>query len=135
MVRYMRAFDAAADEARAAVYGNRGRLKSAVDKQAMPKRGEMVERSFAHLDRGGMRRAWLRGSENVHKRHLVHVAGFNLGILMRAIFGKGTPREAASARSVILFVFQTDFALAIAVISAIDGETAISSSSARRLEQ
>ena len=46
------------DEARAAVYGNRGRLKSGVGKQAMRKRGEMVERSFAHiLDRGGMRRA------------------------------------------------------------------------------
>ncbi len=28
----------------------------------MRKRGELVERSFAHvLDRGGMRRAWLRG--------------------------------------------------------------------------
>ena len=35
----------------------------------MRKRSEMVERSFAHvLDRGGMRRAWLRGRENVHKR-------------------------------------------------------------------
>jgi transposase len=114
------------DEARAAVYGNRGRLKSAVGKQAMRKRGEMVERSFAHiLDRGGMRHAWLRGRVNVHKRYLIHVAGFNLGILMRAMFGKGTPREAASARSVVLFVIQTDSALAIAVISAIDGETAM----------
>jgi hypothetical protein len=35
------------------VYGNRSRLKSGVGKQAMRKRGEMVERSFAHvLDRG-----------------------------------------------------------------------------------
>jgi hypothetical protein len=39
------------------------------------------------------------------------------------MFGKGTPREAASARSVVSFVIQTDSALAIAVISAIDGET------------
>ena len=71
----------------------------------MRKRSEMVERSFAHvLDRGGMRRAWLRGRENVHKRYLIHVAGFNLGILMRALFGSGTPREAASAKSAILFV-------------------------------
>jgi hypothetical protein len=32
------------------------------------KKGD-VERSFAHvLDRGGMRRAWLRGRENLHKR-------------------------------------------------------------------
>ena len=37
----------------------------------------MVERSFAHiLNRGGMRRAWLRGRDNVHKRYLIHVAGF-----------------------------------------------------------
>ena len=41
----------------------------------MRRRGELVERSFAHvLDRGGMRRAWLRGRENVHKRYLIHVA-------------------------------------------------------------
>jgi len=36
--------------------------------------------------RGGMRRAWLRGRQNVHKRYLIHVAGFNLSILMRAMF-------------------------------------------------
>jgi hypothetical protein len=72
----------------AAVYGNRNRLKSGFGKEAMRKRCEIVERSFAHvLERGGMRRAWLRGRENVHKRHLVHVAGYNLGILMRALFG------------------------------------------------
>ena len=76
-------------------------------------RGEMVERSFAHiLDRGGIRRAWLRGHETVHKRYLIHVAGFNLGILMRAIFEQGTPREAASAGRALLVV-QTDSALAI----------------------
>src|SRR3954451_9154204 len=41
--------------------------------------GELVERSFAHiLDRGGLRRTWLRGRENVHKRYLIHVAGHNL---------------------------------------------------------
>jgi transposase len=113
------------DEARAAVYGNRGRLKSAVGKEAMRKRGEMVERSFAHiLDRGGMRRAWLRGRENVHKRYLIHVAGFNLGILMRATFGQGTPREAADARITILFVVQADPAMVIVMIAEIDGEMA-----------
>jgi hypothetical protein len=26
-----------------------------------------------------------RGRENLHKRYLVHVAGYNLGILMRAL--------------------------------------------------
>jgi len=49
----------------------------------MRQRAELVERSFAHiLDRGGMRRTWLRGRENVHKRYLIHVAGHNLGLLM-----------------------------------------------------
>jgi hypothetical protein len=56
----------------------------------MRKRGEMVERSFAHvLNRGSMRRSWLRGRENLYKRYLTYVAGCNLGILMRALFGCG----------------------------------------------
>ena len=51
----------------------------------MRARGERVERSFAHcLDRGGMRRVHLRGLANVEKRYIIHVAGFNLGILLRA---------------------------------------------------
>jgi hypothetical protein len=46
----------------------------------MLKRAEIVERSLAHiLERGGIRRTWLRGRENVHKRYLIHVAGHNLG--------------------------------------------------------
>jgi hypothetical protein len=54
------------DKARAAVYANRTRLGSEVGKEAMRRRAEIVERSFAHnLDRGGMRRTWLRGRENV----------------------------------------------------------------------
>jgi len=111
------------EAARHAVYANRARLKSGVGRDAMRRRGEMVERSFAHvLDRGGMRRTWLRGRENVHKRYLIHVAGFNLAILMRALFGRGTPREAASAKCAFLFVLQTDVALALAVMAEINGE-------------
>jgi hypothetical protein len=45
------------------------------------------------LDRGGMRRTWLRGRENIHKRYLIHVAGYNLGLLMHLLTGAGTPRE------------------------------------------
>ena len=79
--------------ARAAVYGNRTRLRSGVGKDAMRKRGEIVERSFAHvLERGGMRRTWLRGRQNVHKRYLVHVAGYNLGILLHASPAVGLER-------------------------------------------
>ena len=79
--------------ARDAVYANRSRLDSAKGKALMRARAERVERSFAHcLDRGGMRRVWLRGMENIEKRSIIHVSGFNLGILMRALFGVGTPK-------------------------------------------
>src|SRR5580765_5428704 len=111
------------DKARAAVYANRTRLGSAVGKQAMRRRSEIVERSFAHnLDRGGMRRTWLRGRENVHKRYLVHVAGHNLGILMRLLIGAGTPREAA-ARGIayLLFVYTEDAVAFILIAAACDG--------------
>ena len=114
------------EEARVAVYGNRNRLRSGVGKQAMRKRGEIVERSFAHvLDRGGMRRTWLRGRENIHKRYLTHVAGYNLGILMRALFGCGTPKEAASARSALIFVIQTEGMMAIVMTATVDDEIAM----------
>ena len=114
------------EAARDAVYANRARLKSGIGRDAMRRRGEMVERSFAHiLDRGGMRRAWLRGRENVHKRYLIHVAGFNLGILMRELFGWGTPREAASARNALLFVIQTEVAMVIVIVADIAGELAM----------
>jgi len=76
-----------------------------VGKAGMRKRAEIVERSFAHtLERGGMRRTWLRGRENVHKRSLIHVAGHNLGILMRHLIGAGTPKETAARARVVLFV-------------------------------
>ena len=108
------------DEARAAVYANRTRLGSAVGRQAMRRRAEIVERSFAHnLDRGGMRRTWLRGRENVHKRYLVHVAGHNLGILMRLLIGAGTPRPGGcTMRSPIWLVVYTAEAVAIILVAA-----------------
>jgi transposase len=107
------------DKARAAVYANRTRLCSGVGKQAMRRRAEIVERSFAHiLDRGGMRRTWLRGRDNVHKRYLIHVAGHNLGILMRLLIGAGTPKEAADRARACLFFFSTAEAVAIVLLAA-----------------
>ena len=113
------------EAARKAVYANRARLRSGIGRQTMRRRGELVERSFAHiLDRGGMRRAWLRGRENIHKRYLIHVAGFNLGVLMRALHGQGAPREAAAAAMAFIFVLRTDAALAFGLIAVVDGEFA-----------
>ena len=67
-------------------------------------RAEWVEHSFALiLDRGGMRRARLRGRANIHKRYLIHVAGYNLGLIMRLLTGAGTPRELYARGSAYLF--------------------------------
>jgi transposase len=108
------------DAARAAVYANRNRLKSAVGKAAMRKRGEVVERSFAHVLERGMRRTWLRGRENVHKRYLVHIAGYNLGILMRALLGAGTPKQIAAMKAAFLFVIQAAEAITVVMVAASD---------------
>jgi transposase len=114
------------DQARAAVYANRIRLGSGIGKQAMRRRAEIVERSFAHnLDRGGMRRTWLRRRENVHKRYLVHVAGHNLGILMRLLIGAGTPREAAARALAYLFFADANEAVAIILVAASYEELAV----------
>jgi hypothetical protein len=63
-----------------------------------------------------MRRTWLRGRENVHKRYLVHVAGHNLGILMRLLVGAGTPREAVARGLVYLFIVYAGEAVAIFLV-------------------
>ena len=79
--------------AQAAVYANRRRVRGARGRRLMRRRGEYVERSFAHnYDTGGMRRVHLKGKDNIHKRLLVHVGGFNLSLVMRKLTGKGTPR-------------------------------------------
>lgn len=92
--------------AREAFYANRARCSRAKGKSHLRKRGELLERTFAHAcETGGHRRTRLRGRSNVRKRYLVHIAGLNLGILMRARFGHGTPREmaAAVARALVFF--------------------------------
>ena len=91
------------DDARRAVVNNRTRPLSGVAREAFRLRAEVVERGFALvLDRGGTRRAWLRGRENLHKRYLVHVAGYNLGLIIRLLTGAGTPRELRARASVHL---------------------------------
>ncbi len=84
---------------RDAVYGNRRRIKGKRGKRLMKLRAEKFERSFAHCyETGGMRRAHLKGRENVLKRLLIQVGAFNLSIAMRGKLGAGTPRGLADAR-------------------------------------
>ena len=96
-------------EARQAVYANRQRIRSGTGKALLRKRGEMVERSFAHcLDSGGMRRTHLRGRANIEKRYIIHIAGFNLGLLMRSVFGFGTPKGWGDAPCMVVFAMVSD---------------------------
>jgi transposase len=76
-----------------AVYGNRRRVKGTRGKRLGRLRSEYVERSFAHVcETGGARRSWLHGLEDVTKRYLMYIAGKNLGVIMRALFGMGKPK-------------------------------------------
>src|SRR4051795_117997 len=115
------------DAARRAVYNNRARLLSGVAKQAFKLRAERVERGFAlTLDRGGMRRVWLRGREKVQKRYLIHVAGYNLGLIMRLLTGAGTPRELAARASAWIGAFLTpDGGLTAVLLLTVEDQTAV----------
>jgi hypothetical protein len=76
-----------------AFYRNRRRIRSAIGKRLLRKRGETIERSFAHIcETGGMRRVHLRGRVNIFKRYQVHVLAANLGIVLLNLIGLGTPR-------------------------------------------
>ena len=89
-------------EEQAAVYANRRRIRGERGKRLLRQRGEKIERSFAHLyETGGMRRVYLRRHPNILKRLLVHVAAFNLGLVMRKLFGKGTPRGLQGYRAAL----------------------------------
>ena len=81
-------------EEQEAVYRNRRRVQGEQGKNLLRRRGELVERSFAHCyETGGMRRTHLRGHENILKRQLIHVGAFNLSLILRVLLGSGKPRE------------------------------------------
>ena len=82
------------DAERDAVYANRRRIRGTRGKRLLRRRGELLERPCAHLyETGGLRRAHVRGHENVLKRLFIHAGAFNLGLWMRRLFGVGTPRS------------------------------------------
>lgn len=80
-------------EQRWAVTGNARRVRGARGKRLQRLRSELTERSFAHVcETGGARRCWLQGMVKVTKRYLLQVAARNLSLIMRKLFGMGTPR-------------------------------------------
>ena len=80
---------------KAAVYGNRRRIRGDRGKRMQRQRGERIERNFAHqFDTGGLDRLYVRGLENVHKKFLIQAAACNLALLLRLRSGSGKPRAA-----------------------------------------
>jgi transposase len=97
-------------EQREAVYANRRRIRGERGKTLMRRRGLMLERPFAHCyETGGMRRVHLRGHDNILKRLLIHVGGYNLSLVLRLAIGKGTPRglQDLAALSLVAYVLLT----------------------------
>jgi transposase len=97
-----------------AVLGNRRRVRGPRGKRLQRGRSELTERSFAHVcETGGARRCWLRGLVKVSKRYLLQVAARNLSLIMRKLFGVGTPRglqsesDASSLTDLIQILFAT----------------------------
>lgn len=87
-----------------AVYANRQRVSGNHGKSLLRKRGELIERSFAHCyETGAMRRTHLRGHENILKRQLIHVGAFNLSLIFRGLIGAGTPRELKNRLALLVF--------------------------------
>jgi transposase len=95
------------EEKRRAVLNNRRRVRGARSKRLQRLRSELVERSFAHVcGTGGARRSWLHGIEKVQKRYLLAAVARNLGLVMRKLFGIGTPRglqAEGSLAAIVLF--------------------------------
>ena len=106
--------------ARDAVYANRRRVRGDRGQRLLRRRGEYVERTFAHVyDTGGMRRTHLRGHTNILKRLLIHVGGFNLGLVMRHLIGLGTPRGLQGRVAAVIVALLVLLADACARVSAI----------------
>jgi hypothetical protein len=92
-------------EQQQATYANRRHVQGAYGQRLLRKRGELIERSFAHCyETGGMRRTHLRKHENILKRLLIHVGAFNLSLIFRKWLGSGTPRELRNRQSMLIFV-------------------------------
>jgi hypothetical protein len=94
---------------------NRRRSGGARSKRLQKRRSEYLERSFAHVCvTGGGRRSWLRGLGEVSKRYLMQVAGHNLGVIVRRLFGIGSPRSLQGAWVALLAWLRTWWAAAAA---------------------
>ena len=97
-----RNWDGKRDE-KAIFQANQRRVTGQRGKQLLKRRGEYLERPFAHqYETGGLRRVHVRGLKNVAKRVLLQAAACNLALILRSITKAGTPRGWAEPHLALL---------------------------------
>jgi transposase len=93
---------------------NRRRVRRDKGRQLNRWRSERCERTFAHVcETGGGRRTWLRGQINVSKAHTFKCAAYNLGLLLRKVWGLSKPRSGSG----LFLAFFAHWVLAAAIIA------------------
>jgi transposase len=103
-------------ECEPAFRANRRRVRGNKGRQLNRWRSERCERTFAHVcETGGGRRAWLRGQLNVSKVHTLKCAAYNLGLLLRKVWGYCKPRNAKPTATALFFAFLVLLAVAAAI--------------------
>jgi transposase len=113
-------------EQQAAVYANRRRVEGERGKRLLRRRGELLERPFAHqYETGAMRRLHVRGRGNVAKRVLLQAAAFNLALILRSITKAGTPKGLADLKRKIVLALLRVLAALWALPAPISGSTNI----------
>jgi transposase len=114
-----RRLDKLAPEEQAAVKAAKRSTRSQYGKELLSKRGQHIERAFAHiLDCGGMRRATLRGRQNLQKRFKLAAAFYNLSQLMRKLCGVGTPKQCEAMGYDALGAFLDDLIMGLLALAA-----------------
>jgi transposase len=109
-----RRLDKLAPDEQAAVKAAKRSTRSQYGKELLSKRGQHIERAFAHLlDCGGMRRATLRGLQNLQKRFKLAAAFYNLSQLMRKLCGVGTPKQCEAMGRDALGAFLYDWIMGL----------------------
>ena len=86
------------DSHKTAFDDNHDRVTSTEGKALLRRRGEVVERTFAHLcETGGSRRVTVRGMDKVRIWYQLRAASHNLGLILRMLVGTGKPRSFSAA--------------------------------------
>jgi transposase len=101
----------------AAFRANHRRVCSRKGRQLNRWRSERCERTFAHVcETGGGRRSWVRGQTNVSKLHTLKCAAYNLGLLLRKVWGCCKPRNAKTGTATGSFAVLVLLAMAATLV-------------------